>query len=162
MIPQKWATNSFISFPAAQKVKNLLQCKRSWLDPRVGKILWRRAWLPTPASLPGESHGQRSLAGYSPPGHKESDTTERLTLSVFNTPITRSHPGGSKQQSGCRSDPWHRHEPGCRQGLISELGELLTAQWLRVHAVSAGGSGSIPGQGGEIPHGARCSVYMRG
>ena len=33
---------------------------------------------PTPVFLPGESHGQRSLAGYSPRGHKESDTTERL------------------------------------------------------------------------------------
>ena len=36
----------------------------------------RRAWQPTPVFLPGESHGQRSLAGYSPRGHKESDTTE--------------------------------------------------------------------------------------
>jgi len=32
----------------------------------IGKILWRRAWQPTSAFLPGESHGQRSLAGYSP------------------------------------------------------------------------------------------------
>ena len=37
-------------------------------------------WLPTPVFLPGESHGQRSLVGYSPWGPKESDTTERLTL----------------------------------------------------------------------------------
>ena len=37
---------------------------------------WRRHWHPTPVFLPGESHGQRSLAGYSPWGHKESDTTE--------------------------------------------------------------------------------------
>ena len=37
----------------------------------------------TPAFLPGESHGQRSLVGYSPRGHKESDTTEQLTLSLF-------------------------------------------------------------------------------
>ena len=37
-------------------------------------------WLPTPVFLPGEFHGQRSLAGYSPWGHKESDTTEQLTL----------------------------------------------------------------------------------
>ena len=37
---------------------------------------WKRAWQPTPVVLPGESHGQRSLAGYSPQGHKESDTTE--------------------------------------------------------------------------------------
>ena len=33
-------------------------------------------WQPTPVFLPGESHGQRSLVGYSPKGHKESDTTE--------------------------------------------------------------------------------------
>ena len=41
--------------------------------------IWRRAWQPTPIFLPGESHGQRSLAGYSPWGHKESDVTERLS-----------------------------------------------------------------------------------
>ena len=45
-------------------------------DPWVGKIPWRRARQPTPEFLPGESHGQRSLAGYSPQGCKESDTTE--------------------------------------------------------------------------------------
>ena len=49
---------------------------RHGLDPGVGMIPWRRAWLPTPVSLPGESHGQRSLEGYSPWGHKESDMTE--------------------------------------------------------------------------------------
>ena len=37
---------------------------------------WRRKWQPTPVFLPGEFHGQRSLVGYSPWGHKESDTTE--------------------------------------------------------------------------------------
>jgi len=40
--------------------------KRYRFDPWVGKILWRRALQPTPVFLPGESHGQRSLAGYSP------------------------------------------------------------------------------------------------
>ena len=40
---------------------------------------WRRKCQPTPVFLPGESHGQRSLEGYSLWGHKESDTTERLT-----------------------------------------------------------------------------------
>ena len=39
---------------------------------------WRRKWQPTPVLLPGESHGGRSLVGYSPWGHKESDMTERL------------------------------------------------------------------------------------
>ena len=46
------------------------------LDPWVGKIPCRRAWQPTPVFLPGESHGQRSLEGYSPWGHKESDMTD--------------------------------------------------------------------------------------
>ena len=41
----------------------------------VGKVLWRMKWLPTPVFLPGKSHGQRSLAGYSPQGHKELDVT---------------------------------------------------------------------------------------
>ena len=45
----------------------------------MGKIPWRRKWQPAPVFLPGESHGQRSLAGCSPWGRKESDTTERLT-----------------------------------------------------------------------------------
>ena len=41
-------------------------------------------WQPTPVFLPGESHGQRSLVGYSPKGHKESDTTERPTQTQIN------------------------------------------------------------------------------
>ena len=50
--------------------------KKLKFDPWVGKIPRRRAWQPTPVSLPGDSHGQRSPVGYSPWGHKESDTTE--------------------------------------------------------------------------------------
>ena len=53
------------------------------LDPWVRKIPWSRKWHPTPVFLPGEFHGQRSLVGYSPWGHKESDATEQLTLSLF-------------------------------------------------------------------------------
>ena len=52
---------------------------RLGFDPWVGKIPWRRGWQPTPGFLPGESHGQRSLVGYSPWGHKEWDTTEQLS-----------------------------------------------------------------------------------
>ena len=47
--------------------------------PGLGKIPWKRAWQLTPVFLPGESHGQRSLAGYSPRGRNESDMTEQLT-----------------------------------------------------------------------------------
>ena len=55
-----------------------LQCGRPGFNPWVGKIPWRRKWQPTPGFLPGESHGRRSLVGYSPRGRKESDTTEWL------------------------------------------------------------------------------------
>ena len=44
--------------------------------PGSGRFHWSRAWQPTPVFLPGEFHGQRSLAGYNPWGHKESDMTE--------------------------------------------------------------------------------------
>ena len=44
------------------------------------EIPWKREWLPAPVFFPGEFHGQRSLAGYSPWGCKESDMTEQLTL----------------------------------------------------------------------------------
>ena len=46
------------------------QCRRRGFDPWVGKIPWRRKWQPTPIFLPGKSHGQRSLVGYSPQGPK--------------------------------------------------------------------------------------------
>ena len=56
-----------------------LQCGRPGFSPWVGKSPWRRKWQSTPVLLPRKSHGQRSLAGYSPRGRKESDTTERLS-----------------------------------------------------------------------------------
>ena len=52
------------------------QCKRHKIggfDPWVRRIPWRRAWQPSPVFLPGESHGQRSLAVYSPWDRKEPD-----------------------------------------------------------------------------------------
>ena len=52
--------------------------------PGLGKFPWRRKWQPTPVFFPGESHGQRSLMGYSPWDHKESDTTEQLILHFTN------------------------------------------------------------------------------
>ena len=52
------------------------EIRRYRFHPWVGKIPWSGAWQPTPVFLPGESHGQRSLAGYSAWGCKESDRTE--------------------------------------------------------------------------------------
>ena len=66
-----------LGFPGGANGKDPpCQCrrnKRCRFDPWVGKIPWSRA---TPGFLPGESHGQRSLAGYGPWDEKESDTTE--------------------------------------------------------------------------------------
>ena len=58
------------------------------LNPWVRKIPWRKEWLPTPVFLPGEFHGQRSLMGYSPQVCKESNTTERLTLSLHFSAVS--------------------------------------------------------------------------
>ena len=54
----------------AQTVKNLPAMQIPRFDPWVRKIPWRREWLPTLVFLPGEFHGQKSLAGYSPWGRR--------------------------------------------------------------------------------------------
>ena len=68
-----------LGFPGGSEVKaSAWNAGDPGFDPWVGKIPWRRKWQPTPVLLPGESHGGRSLVGYSPWSHKESDTTDRL------------------------------------------------------------------------------------
>ena len=64
-----------------------------------GEDLWRRVWQPTPVFLPGESHGQRRLMGYSPWGHKESDTTEHAHTHKQN--ITCFQIVGMETASAC-------------------------------------------------------------
>ena len=68
-------------FPGGARGKEpACQCRRRkthGFDPWVRKIPWRRAWQPTPVFLPGKSHRQSSLVGYSPWGRKQSDVTER-------------------------------------------------------------------------------------
>ena len=68
-------------FPGGSDSKKKSTCiaGRPGFDSWVKKIPWNRKWQPTPVFLPAESCGQRSVAGYSPPGHKELDTTEGRT-----------------------------------------------------------------------------------
>ena len=80
----------FFSPPPCQyqrKQNYTCQCRRRerhGFDPWVGKIPSRRAQQPTPVSLPGESHGQRSLVGYSPWGRQKSRTQlKRLSTVAF-------------------------------------------------------------------------------
>ena len=57
-------------FPGGSDCRVCLQCGRPGFDPWVGKNPWRRERQPTPVFLPGESHRQRSPAGYSPWAHR--------------------------------------------------------------------------------------------
>ena len=61
---------------AAKKVESACSVGDPGSIPGSGKSPWRRKWQPTPVSLPEKFHGRRSLAGYSPWGHKKLDTTE--------------------------------------------------------------------------------------
>ena len=73
-------------------VEDLPAMQETWFHPCVRKIPWRRKWQPTPVFLPGEFHGQRSLAGYSPWGRKGSDT-------IYNNRSLFCHTsGGSKSK----------------------------------------------------------------
>ena len=72
------------------------QCRKMqemWVQYPGGKIPWSRNWHATPVLLPGKFHGQRSLAGYSSQGHKESDMTEHTQQS--------SETASWKRPSGC-------------------------------------------------------------
>ena len=74
-------------FPGGSAGKRIcLQCRRPGFDPWLGKIPWRREWLPSPVFWPGDFHGQRSLEGYSPWGWKESDMTERFHFTLLHQP----------------------------------------------------------------------------
>ena len=65
-------------------VKHLSAMQETWFRYLVRKISWRRKWQSTLVLLHGKSHGQRSLVGYSPWGHKESYTIEQGTREEKN------------------------------------------------------------------------------
>ena len=101
-----WSLRTWVSF-IGRRIPYYLSCLQnvcvcmcmywSTLDSWVRKIPWRREWKCTPVFLPGESDGQRSLAGYSPWGRKESDRTEQLTLplsyiyKIIPSPLVAKH-----------------------------------------------------------------------
>ena len=68
-----------IASMVAQMVKNPPAVRETWTLSLGWEDPLEEGWQPTPVFLPGESHGQRSLVGYSPWGRKELDMTERLS-----------------------------------------------------------------------------------
>ena len=97
------------------------QCRRHrrrGFDRWIVKIPWRRAWQPTPVSLPEESHGWRNLAGYGPWGGTEPDTTERHTQCI------------RRGSSGPRApSPLTPRAPACPSPLASLLLHFLSLTW---------------------------------
>ena len=101
-----------------------MQCGRPRFDSWVGKIPWRRKWQPTPILWPGKFHGRRSPVGYSPWGHKELDTTERLHFTADKKlGLSRwggfapgwISPGGSSEARGPLREAYGRSAPGPRR-----------------------------------------------
>ena len=72
-----------LGFPGGAEVKNPpASAKDVGSVPGLGRFPWNRKWQPTLVFLPGKFHGQRSLVGYSPWGHKELDATELLSTKL--------------------------------------------------------------------------------
>ena len=67
---------SQVALVAKNPPDNVRDIRDMGSNPWVGKTPWRRAWQPTPIFLPGESHRQRSLVGYSPQDHTKLHLTE--------------------------------------------------------------------------------------
>ena len=90
-------------FPVAQMVKSLLAMQETRFNPWVRKTLWRREWQPTPVVLPGESHGQKSLVGYSPwrVGH---DLATNATLHGLHGSTKNRH-AAAKGPVWCNQEP---------------------------------------------------------
>ena len=72
-------------FPDGTIVKNLPTMQETRVQSLGQEDPWRRKWQPTPVFLPGKSHGQRSLVGYSLWHHKESDMTEHTRMYKINS-----------------------------------------------------------------------------
>jgi len=70
---KEWASQGKRIWLKGKKI--CLPSRRHGFDPWVRKVPWRRKWHPTPVFLSGKSHGRSSLAGYSPQGDEELDTT---------------------------------------------------------------------------------------
>ena len=84
-------------------------------------IFRRRQWHPTPALLPGKSHGRRSLVGCSPWGHEESDTTERLHFHFSLSCIGEEN--GNPLQCSCLENP---REGGAWQAAVYGVAQSRT------------------------------------
>ena len=150
------------------------QCRRHGrslgFDPSVEKIPWRRKWQPTPVFLPGESHGQRRLAGYGSRGSKE-DTAEQLSnkRKPNNFSLsTRVHRAASPARQQAR--PWalrgwteSHWDPGSlarpRAAGHPALPPRGRSPWLQDEVLS-GAPGSLQVEAGPAPQVSRAALQL--
>ena len=111
----KWLSSSSPRWQSGKE--SACQFRRHGFDSWVGKIPWWRKWRPTPVFLPGKFQGQKSLVGYSPWGHDESDTSEWLH--------TQRHLGTSA------GSPGKNRRPEITQDGFWSLSCLLMEVWLQ-------------------------------
>ena len=116
-------------FSGKESSSQCWRCQRCIFDAWVQKIPWRRAWQPTQIFLPRESHEQRSLAGYSPWGHKELDPTEWLSRHAHKGSSGNLRVGRKIERSPCIS--LHPARASCPSWLQHCLWEDAT---LRPHS----------------------------
>ena len=82
------------------------RCRRRRFVPWVGKMPWSKKWQSTPVVLPGKLHGQRALEGYSPWGHKESDTAEHsFRVDAFGHQVTFETSGPQRGRKESKPTP---------------------------------------------------------
>ena len=134
------------------------QCRRGGFDPWVGRMPRRRAWQPVQVFLPGESHGQRSLVGYSPQGRLESDPTEVTVWTHAEYLEKVQHSGW---QTGTRRNLWESAtwRLVCGRAEGADGTRLRGSRCWRESAVSRASARPPPGQlglplGREVPRAA--------
>ena len=125
------------------------QSRRPPFLPWVGKIPWRRARQPTPVFLPGKSHGQRSLAGYSPWGCKrvrDDLVTEQQQVNrakpVFGSRETEEEEEEQEEEGTtsphCLPEPAKQHHPVSPWSVCASTGRQIHGR----HSLSPGGEDS--------------------
>ena len=127
--PSQFKCNSLLpgtGLPRGHSSKeSTCQCrrlKRHRFHPWVRKIPWSRKWRPTPVFLPGESHGQRSLAGYSEKDCKQSDTAQ--FTHTHSPPSSTENKSNIKPNNKYKSDTVLSYHNDYCFGFISELADF--------------------------------------
>ena len=142
-----------------QMVKNLPSMQETW-DHWVGKIPWRKEWLPTPVFLPGESHGQRSLAGSYPWVLKESDTSEQLTHTHNPTTQLSPHPSALLCQGVDTAETQFRKDGLSLESQVRPL-EAAASVAATMPRLGQTRPGRLPGSVGLWPPTPFCLVSAR-